>query len=182
MGTKFGALAARRQPVEAMLTDSWSSTGALLVACFDVPSLRTPFGHAVFHPVSAEAVASQEIHRVERHHTVRTAAISDDVAALLQFAQTLTKIRNRYGNSARDVGRHVLFTRADVDERDLAGPHTAHEFVVVNRFQGAAFLQIPARHLLDFCQPRLRQASQLKKELTDVRVGEPVGHVHADFA
>src|SRR4030095_5534031 len=40
-----------------------------------------------------------------------------------------------------------------------------------------ALLQILARDVLDFCQPCLRQASQLEKELADVRVGEPVGHV-----
>ena len=36
-----------------------------------------------------------------------------------------------------------------------------------HRLQRAAFLQRLARHLLDFRQPGLRQASQLKKELAD---------------
>jgi len=56
-----------------MVTYSWSSTGGTVVARFHPPSLRTPFGHAVFHAVSAEALPSQEIDRIERHHAVQGA-------------------------------------------------------------------------------------------------------------
>jgi hypothetical protein len=162
-----------------MVLDSWSSTGATVVARFDAPSLRPPFRHAVFHPVSAEAPPSQQIYRIERHHTVRTAAISDDVATLPQLAQTLAEIWDRHGDSAWDVGRHVLFMRADVNQRDFAGSNTAHEFVVINWFQRAALRQVLAGHLLDFCQPGLCQTSQPKKEFPDVWVSEPVRHVQA---
>ncbi len=89
------------------------------------------------------------------------------------------EVCERHGNSARDVRRHVLLARADVDERDLAGADTPHEFVVVNRLQRAAFLEVLARHVLDFCQPGLRQASQVEKELAHLRVRQPVRHVQA---
>jgi hypothetical protein len=69
-----------------MVTYSWSSTGVTVVARFHAPSLRPPFGHAVFHAVSAEALPSQEIDRIERHHTVGAAAVRDNVAPLLQRA------------------------------------------------------------------------------------------------
>jgi len=123
-----------------MVTDSWASTSVTVVARFNAPSLRTPFGHTLFHAVSAEALPPQEIDRIERHHAVRAATVRDNVAAFLQLAHALGEICERHGNSARNVGRHVLFTRTDIDERDLAGADTAHEFVIPNWFQRAAFL------------------------------------------
>jgi hypothetical protein len=48
-----------------MVTESWSSTRVTVVARVDAPSLRPPFGYAVFHAVSTEAFSSQERHSVE---------------------------------------------------------------------------------------------------------------------
>ena len=148
-------------------------------ARFNAPSLRTPFGHAVLHAVSAEALPSKEIDRIERHHAVRTAAIRDDVAALLQRAHVLAEVCERYGDRARDVSRHVLLTRTDVDERDLTGADTPHELVVANRLKRAAVLQVLARDVLDFCKPGLSQASQGEKELAHSWVRQSIRHVQA---
>ena len=79
-----------------MVTDSWSSTSVTVGARFHAPSLRAPFGHAVFHAVRAEALPSQEIDRIERHHAVRTAAVRDDVAAFLQLAQAGPEVCERH--------------------------------------------------------------------------------------
>ena len=94
-------------------------------------------------------------------------------------AQALPEFCERHGDRARNVSRHVLLTRTDVDERDLAGPDTPHEFVVAHRLQRAALLQVLARDVLDFRQPGLRQASQGEKELADVWVRQPIRHVQA---
>jgi hypothetical protein len=159
--------------------DSWSSTGVTVVAGFNAPSPRPPFGHTMLHTVRAEALPSQEIDRVERHHAVRAAAIRHDVAAFLQLAEAFPEVGERHGDRARYVSREVLLTGTDVDEGDLAGADTPHELVVANRLKRTAFFEVLARHLLDLGQPRFRQASQLEKELAHVRVREPVRDVQA---
>jgi len=146
---------------------------------FDAPSLRPPFGRAKFHAVRAEALPAQEIDRIERHHAVGPAAIRHDVAAFLQRAQAFPEVCERHGHRTRKVRRHVLLARPDIDECDLAGADTPHEFVIAHRLQRTAFFQILARDVLGFCQPGLRQASQLEKQRTDVRVCKPTCHVQA---
>ena len=88
-----------------------------------------------------------------RHHAVRAAAIRHDVAPFRQRSQAFPKFCDRCGDGTRNVSRHVLLARTDVDERDLTGADTSHELVITDRLQRATFLQVLARHLLDFCQP-----------------------------
>ena len=75
--------------------------------------------------------------------------------------------------------RHVLLARPDVDERDLAGANTAHEFVVVDGLQCAARVEKLTRDLLDFGQPRLRQLPQVEKERAHLWVRQSIRDVQA---
>ena len=133
----------------------------------------------MFHAVSAKALPTQQRHGVERHHAVRAAAIGDDIPAFPQLAQSPAQICERQGNRTWEVSRHVLLARADVDERDLAGADAAHELVIVDWLQRAAFLEVLARDVLDFCQPGLSQASKMKKEVTHLWICESIRHVQA---
>ena len=157
-----------------MVTRSWATTRVTVIARLDAPSQGAPFGHAMLHAVSAETLSSQEVDRIERHHAVRAAAVRDDVAPFLQLAHALRQVSEREGNRAGNVPRHVLLTRPNVDQRDLAGANPPYQFVVVDRLQRAALVEVLARDLLDFGQPRLRQVPQVEKERAHL-AGPPAG-------
>jgi hypothetical protein len=79
------------------------------------------------------------------------------------------------------MSRDVLLARPDVDERNFAGADPPHELIVGNRLQRAASFQVLARDVLDFCQARLRQTAQVKKEVAHLWVREPIRHIQTCF-
>jgi hypothetical protein len=156
---------------------SWACSGVAVLAPVYAPSLRTPFDHAVLQALRAEPLSTQEIHRIERHHAVRPAAICNDIVALAQIAETFGKIRERHGDRARDVTGDVLFARSHVNHGDFASANPPDELLVVDGLERAAPFQVLPRDLLNLGQARFRQLPQFQKEVAHLRVRETVGHV-----
>jgi hypothetical protein len=50
---------------------------------------------------------------------------------LAQVADMVRKLGERHGDRAGDVTGDVLFSRSNVNQRDLAGANPAHELFVV---------------------------------------------------
>ena len=122
----------------------------------------------------AKAFPAQQVDRIERHYAVGATAVRDDVAPFLQLLHTRRQVSEREGNRAGNMPRHVLLTRPNIDQRDLAATNPPYQFVVVDGLQRAARVEKLVRDLLDFGQPRLRQVPQVE-ERTRPPAGPPVG-------
>ena len=107
----------------------------------------------MFQAVRAEALPSQEIDGVERHHAVRAAAIRDDVAAFLQFAQTFAEFRERQ-EIAPGMCAATYSSRGRTSMSVTSPARTRRTSSSLSTGSNAPrSLEVLARDLLDFCQP-----------------------------
>lgn len=145
----------------------------------DAPAARAPFRDAQLHPVGAQALAAEQVDGVERHDAVRPATVRDDFTRGRQVGDVRGEVGHGRGNGARDVAGQVFLARTDVDERDLARPHAAHELFVADRLQRLALIEIEAGGVLNFGESGFGEAAKLQQEPADQRVGQAAGHVEA---
>ena len=129
--------------------------------------------------MGGEPPATQQLDGLDRHHAVRTATVGHHVTVLRYLLQSFRQFRNGDRAGPRDVPRLVLLDRTNVEHRDLAAAHAAHQLVARDGLERAPSLEVLARHALDFGEPRPGQRSQRDEEVCDLLVREPVLHIEA---
>jgi hypothetical protein len=124
--------------------------------------------------MGAEAFPAQQVHRLDGHHTVRTATVGHNFAVLGQLGEPLPEFREGHWQSAWNVTGLIFPPRADIENDDLALTDAAEQFVASNGFHSAALLEIGLCDLPDLGEPGLGQLSQCVEEQADLIVRQPV--------
>jgi hypothetical protein len=141
----------------------------------DGPPSSAPVQDAVLHALRFEALLSQELHRLDRHDAVGSAAVRDDLASLGQLTEALLELVHGDGESARNVAGAVLELGTNIEHHDIAVPYAPEQLITIHGLHGVPRFHVLAGNAFDLGETGLRQRSHRDEE------AEHVGVCHAIF-
>ena len=123
-------------------------------------------------------MGSKNINRVDRHDAIGSPAIGNDFTISRELCQALFQLRNRNGNSARDMPCPVFFIRANIQNSHSAATDAFQQLLSIHRLHGVALIVVFASDPLNFSKARFRQTPKGPEEIANFIVRKPVLDEH----